>query len=156
MCIRDRFTSQSAQQDIALYYHHDIFTFVETNAIPTTQSSGTRDVIEWVMNHIESNVQFYIYGAHLKASSGSSNAQQRLEETIVLRQHLNNLQESSYFILAGDLNIYSNNSSSEPCFDMLTGSTDNNNGRLFDPIDRVGNWHNNSSYSDVHLSLIHI
>ena len=33
---------------------------------------------------------------------------------------------------------------------MLTGSTDNNNGRLFDPIDRIGNWHNNSSYSDVH------
>ena len=54
------FTNQSAQQDIALYYHHDIFTFVETNAIPTAQSSGTRDVIEWVMNHTESNVQFYI------------------------------------------------------------------------------------------------
>jgi len=144
------FTNQSAQQDIALYYHHDIFTFVETNAIPTAQSSGTRDVIEWVMNHTESNVQFYIYGAHLKASSGSSNAQQRLEETTVLREHLNNLSDGSYFILAGDLNIYSNNSSSEPCFDMLTGSTDNNNGRLFDPIDRIGNWHNNSSYSDVH------
>ena len=33
---------------------------------------------------------------------------------------------------------------------MLTGSTDNNNGRLFDPINRIGPWHNNSSYSDVH------
>ena len=33
---------------------------------------------------------------------------------------------------------------------MLTGVSDNNNGRLFDPIDRIGHWHNNSSYSDVH------
>ena len=33
---------------------------------------------------------------------------------------------------------------------MLTGESDNNGGRLFDPIDRIGNWHNNSSFSDVH------
>ncbi len=144
------FTNQSAQQDIALYYQHDIFTFLETNIILTAQSSGTRDVVEWIMNHNESSVQFYIYGAHLKASSGSSNAQQRLEEATVLREHLNNLPNGVPFILAGDLNIYSNNSSSEPCLNMLIGSSDNDAGRLFDPIDRIGNWHNNSSYSDVH------
>ena len=33
---------------------------------------------------------------------------------------------------------------------MLTRESDNNGGRLFDPIDRIGNWHNNSSFSDVH------
>ena len=144
------FTNQSAQQDIALYYYHDMFTLLESNVVETAQSSGTRDVIEWVLNHNSSEVQFNIYGAHFKASSGNSNAQQRLEEATILRNHLNQLAESSFFILAGDLNIYSNNSESEPCFEMLIGSQDNNNGQLFDPINRIGHWHNNSSFADVH------
>ena len=33
---------------------------------------------------------------------------------------------------------------------MLIGATENNNGQLFDPIDRIGHWHNNSSFADVH------
>ena len=144
------FTNQSAQQDIALYYYHDMFTLLESNVVETAQSSGTRDVIEWVLMHNSSEVEFNIYGAHFKASSGNSNAQQRLEEATILRNHLNQLAESSFFILAGDLNIYSNNSESEPCFEMLIGSQDNNNGQLFDPINRIGHWHNNSSFADVH------
>ena len=143
------FTNQSASLDIALFYRHDHFTFISTDVVYTAQSSGTRDVIEWVMVHNQSSIQFNVYGVHFKASSGNSNAQQRLQEATILRTYLNNLNEN-YFIVAGDFNIYSNSPSSEPAFDMLTGDADNNNGRLFDPIDRIGPWHNNSSYSDVH------
>ena len=143
------FINQSAQQDIALFFKHDIFSFVSTGAVATAQSSGTRDVIEWSMVHDMSEIEFNIYGVHFKASSGSSNAQQRLAEATILRQHLNSLS-GSYFIVAGDFNIYSNSTSTEPAFNMLTGESDNNGGRLFDPIDRIGNWHNNSSFSDVH------
>jgi len=143
------FTNQSAQQDIALYYKNNIFTFIGTNVVYTAQSSGTRDVIEWVMLHNLSGVEFNVYGVHLKASSGSSNANQRLQETTILRNHLNNLAPN-FFIVGGDFNIYSNNSSSEPAFDMLTSSSDDNDGQMFDPINRIGHWHNNSSYSDVH------
>ena len=144
------FTSQSAQQDIALYYHDDDFTFVSTSTINTAQSSGTRDVIEWIMVHTQSGIEFNIYGVHLKASSGSSNAAVRLEEATVLRNYLNQLPENSQFIVGGDFNIYSNDSSSEPAFDMLTGNSDDNDGQLYDPINRIGPWHNNSSYADVH------
>ena len=143
------FINQSAQQDIALFFKHDIFSFVSTGAVATAQSSGTRDVIEWSMVHDMSEIEFNIYGVHFKASSGSSNAQQRLAEATILRQHLNSLS-GSYFIVAGDFNIYSNSPSTEPAFNMLTGESDNNGGRLFDPIDRIGNWHNNSLFSDVH------
>ncbi|MEL1235579.1 MAG: lamin tail domain-containing protein [Candidatus Neomarinimicrobiota bacterium] len=143
------FTNQSAQQDIALYYKNDIFTFIGTSVVYTAQSSGTRDVIEWVMLHNLSGIEFNVYGVHLKASSGSSNANQRLQETTILRNHLNNLAPN-FFIVGGDFNIYSNNSSSEPAFDMLTSSSDDNDGQMFDPINRIGHWHNNSSYSDVH------
>ena len=143
------FINQSAQQDIALFFKHDIFSFVSTSAVGTAQSSGTRDVIEWSMVHDLSEIEFNIYGVHFKASSGSSNAQQRLAEATILRDHLNTLS-GNYFIVAGDFNIYSSNASTEPAFNMLTGESDNNGGRLFDPIDRIGNWHNNSSFSDVH------
>lgn len=143
------FTNQTAQQDIALYYKDDTFTFISTSVVYTAQSSGTRDVIQWVMLHNLSGIEFNAYGVHLKASSGTSNANQRLQETTILRDHLNEM-DANFFIVAGDFNIYSNNSSSEPAFDMLTGASDDNAGRLFDPIDRIGHWHNNSSYSDVH------
>ena len=144
------FTNQSAQQDIALFYKHDVFSFVSTSVVYSAKSSGTRDVIEWVMTHDASVLEFNVYGVHLKASSGTSNANERLQEATILRNHLNELSSDSYFIVGGDFNIYSNNSSSEPAFEMLTSSSDDNDGRLFDPIDRIGHWHNNSSYSDVH------
>ena len=142
------FTNQSAQQDIALYYKHEAFTFVSTSVVYTAQSGGTRDVIEWEMFHISSGVQFKIYGVHLKATQSSS--EERLAETTVLRNHLNNHPPNSHFIVAGDFNIYSNNPSSEPAFEMLTGSSDDNDGQLFDPINRIGHWHNNSGFADVH------
>tara|TARA_B110000003_G_scaffold275990_1_gene320361 strand:+ start:1364 stop:3103 length:1740 start_codon:yes stop_codon:yes gene_type:complete len=144
------FINQSAQQDIALFYNQNIFTFISTQPIYTAQSSGTRDVIEWVMVHNSSGLEFIIYGVHLKASSGTSNANQRLEEVTILRNHLNNLDLNTKFIVSGDFNIYSNNSSSEPAFDMLTTEGGNSQGQLFDPINRIGNWHNNSSFADVH------
>ena len=144
------FTNQSAQQDIALFYKHDDFSFLSTTTINTASSSGLRDVVEFVMIHDPSGIEFNIYGVHFKASSGASNASQRLNEATVLRNYLNGLSEGTPFLVVGDFNIYSNSSNDEPAFDMLTGSSGNNNGRLFDPINRIGPWHNNSSYSDVH------
>lgn len=143
------FINQTASQDIALYYRHDLFTFISTTEINTAQTAGTRDVIEWKIIHNASEKELNIYGVHFKASSGQTNAAQRLEEATVLRNYLNSLDEN-YFIVGGDFNIYSNNQSSEPAFEMLTGISGNNNGRLFDPINRIGHWHNNSSFADVH------
>ena len=144
------FINQSASQDIALYYKPQYFNYISTSVISTAQGSGTRDVIEWVIQHAQSLVEFRIYGVHLKASSGNSNSQERLAETTALRNYLNELPPGSHFIVCGDFNIYSNSSSSEPAFDMMTGAGDNNAGQLFDPINRIGHWHNNSSFSDVH------
>ncbi|MDC1037644.1 lamin tail domain-containing protein [Candidatus Marinimicrobia bacterium] len=144
------FTNQSASQDIALYFKHETFSFLSTTTINTASSSGLRDVVEFVMEHESSGIEFKVYGVHLKASSGSANAAQRLEEASILRAYLNEFEEGSYFMVAGDFNIYSNSSSDEPAFDMLTGDASDNDGQLFDPIDRVGPWHNNSSYADVH------
>ena len=144
------FTNQSASQDIALYYKLEHFSFISTAIINTAQSSGTRDVVEWVMEHLESGVQFRVYSLHLKAGTDNSDAQQRLQEVTILRNYLNELPSGSHFIVGGDFNIYSNNSSSEPAFDMLTVAGSDTDGQLFDPINRIGHWHNNSAFADVH------
>ena len=144
------FTNQSASQDIALYYKLEHFSFISTAIINTAQSSGTRNVVEWVLEHVESGVQFRVYSLHLKASSGDNNAQQRLQEATILRNYLNELPSGSHFIVGGDFNIYSNNSSSEPAFDMLTAAGSDTDGQLFDPINRIGHWHNNNAFADVH------
>ena len=68
------FTNQSAQQDIALYYKSDIFTFIGTSVVYTAQSSGTRDVIEWVMLHNLSGVEFNVYGCLLYTSPSPRDA----------------------------------------------------------------------------------
>ena len=86
------FTNQSAQQDIALYYKHSEFSFLSTSIINTASSSGLRDVPEFVMIHESSAIEFNVYGVHLKASSGSDNASQRLNEATVLRSYLNDLE----------------------------------------------------------------
>ena len=144
------FTNQSASIDIALFYRHDVFSFISTSLVSTAQSTGARDVVEWAMEHNDSGVQFNVYGVHLKASSNPPNPQTRLAEATILRDYLNDLPTGSHFLVAGDFNIYSNSSSSEPAFDMLTGEGNDDDGRLFDPIDRIGHWHNNSSFADVH------
>ena len=144
------FINQSASIDIALFYRHDVFSFISTDLVNTAQSAGTRDVVEWIMEHNESSTQFNVYGVHFKASSGNANAQWRLAEATALRDYLDDLPAGSHFIVAGDFNIYSNSSASEPAFEMLTGEGDDDDGRLFDPVDRIGHWHNNSSFADVH------
>ena len=144
------FINQSASIDIALFYRHDVFSFISTDLVNTAQSAGTRDVVEWIMEHNDSGVQFNVYGVHLKASSNPPNPQTRLAEATILRDYLNDLPAGSHFIVAGDFNIYSNSSASEPAFEMLTGEGDDDDGRLFDPVDRIGHWHNNGSFADVH------
>jgi hypothetical protein len=64
-----------------------------------------------------------------------------------LREHLNQHSPTTKFILVGDLNLYS---SSEPAYQKLTGEETENSGRLFDPIETPGTWHNNSSYTVIH------
>ncbi len=116
-----------------------------------TLSTALRDINGWAFKpdgYSASASEFRIYAVHLKASSGSDNEQKRLAEATILRNHLNSLPAGSHFLVGGDFNFYS--ASSEPAWDELTGSLSDNDGRLFDPINRVGDWHNNSTFADVH------
>lgn len=116
-----------------------------------TLSTALRDISGWAFKpdgYSATAAEFRIYAVHLKASTGTDNEQKRLAEATILRNHLNSLPAGSHFLVGGDFNFYS--ASSEPAWDELTGSASDNDGRCYDPINRVGNWHNNSAFVDVH------
>ncbi len=142
------FTDQSeTNTDIGLYYKPDQFSFVSTYRINTSDIWGRRDVIEFVMLHYTSGVEFRVYGCHLKAGTASADENERTAEATVLRDYLNSLDPETPFIMAGDLNLYDN---AEGAFQVLIESQDDNDGQCFDPVNRIGDWHDNPAFADVH------
>ncbi len=83
---------------------------------------------------------------HLKAGTASSDSVTRANETQAVATYLNNAGAGNY-IFMGDMNLYSGNE--QAYLNVTTGNT-NMNGRLYDPINRPGNWHSNSSFADIH------
>lgn len=126
--------------DNMLYYRTSIVTFISQDTIQTS----LRDISEYVLSIGDNPIRFYT--CHLKASQGSSNEQQRLEEVTILRDRLNLLPEDTEFIIAGDMNFYT---SSEPAYQKLIAD-EGDNGRAEDLIDEVGDWHDNPVYAPVH------
>jgi len=142
------FTDQSeTNTDIGLYYKPDQFSFVSTYRINTSEIWGRRDVIEFVMLHYTSGVEFRVYGCHLKAGTASADENERTAEATVLRGYLNSLDPETPFIVTGDFNVYN---SSEGAFQVLTEYQDDNDGQCFDPVNRIGDWHVNPAFADVH------
>lgn len=131
--------------DNMLYYNSNKLGLKEQNQIPTT----LRDHSEYVLYYKSPNIAttndttfFYVYSCHLKASQG--NEQQRAQEAVTLKNYMNSrATNGENFIVGGDFNIYG---ASEQAFTYITsyGSIP-----LYDPINKIGEWHNNASYTDV-------
>ena len=74
---------------------------------------------------------FTIFSAHLKASTGSDNADQRWEEAKQLQTYINQQDKDFHYILSGDLNLYSPN---ERAYKLLADSMS------IDLEDPIGKW----------------
>ncbi len=129
--------------DNSLFYRKEKIDFMGALYIPTT----TRDIAEYQLHLKESQLEFYVYSLHLKASEGFENEALRLQEATILRNHLDSMPPGTEFLVMGDFNIYY---SDEPAFHRLTDSMANNNGRSSDPLNAVGNWHENGSFAYIH------
>jgi len=90
-----------------------------------------------------SSADFYAYNSHYKSSDDSTSANRRNLEAQDIRADSNALGAGLRAIYAGDFNIYR---STEPMWGTLTAA---GNGQAFDPLNRVGAWHNLSSFSDI-------
>lgn len=128
--------------DNMLFYKKSQFDLIANRQIDT----ALRDISEYVLQYKSSRApMLWVYSLHLKASSQST--QQRQQEAEILRNVLNQNPASANFFVAGDFNVYN---ASEPAFQTFISNMDNNNGRCYDPINQIGNWHNSSYYAKWH------
>ena len=97
-----------------------------------------------------SDADLYLYASHYKASLDATppgtNANKRLSEATAIRANSDALGEGASAIYAGDHNFYFSDSQ-EPAWGKLVSA---GAGQANDPLNRVGNWHNNGSFADVH------
>lgn len=133
--------------DNMLYYNSNKLVLYSQHEIPTT----LRNISEYVlyydatgMTALSDTVFIYCYMAHLKASSGASNEQQRNQEAVTLKNYMDSRPNLENVILGGDFNLYT---SAELAHNTILNG---GNVALFDPISSPGNWNNNSSFSGIH------
>lgn len=133
--------------DNLLYYNSNKFGLVSQQQIGTV----LRDISEYILYYKSTNLAttndtafFYIYIAHLKASSGSSNEQQRNLEASTLKIHLDNIGYTENIFFGGDFNLYSSN---EPAYNTILNG---GNTKLKDPINAPGNWNSNAAFANIH------
>ncbi len=130
----------SYDTDRALYIRNECVEVVDSGWLDT----ALRDIEWWDLEIPASGDVFRLYTLHLKASTGSTNETKRYNECLILRADLDGLASDMPYIVAGDFNIYH---STEPAFELLISA---GAGQLHDPIDRIGYWHNNSGFADIH------
>ena len=129
-----------------LYYDSSKFILQSQHEVTTIYRDFNHYILKLNTVNQDSNpIILNVFITHLKSSSGVDNQALRLEMVNNFITYLdNNVANDSYVILGGDLNLYT---SSEPAFQELTDPS--NNITFTDPANRVGSWHNNSTYVDV-------
>lgn len=141
----DDFVGDQNDLQNLLYYDSAKFILEEEIIVPT----ALRDfnVYKLKLNTVNQDtnpVEFYVVVCHLKASSGTVNAERRYDMVLELEAYLSTLPATSNVILGGDLNLYT---ASEPAFQELLD--DVNPITFEDPADRIGSWNNNPNFVDV-------
>lgn len=131
--------------DNLLFYNTNKVTLVSQNQIPT----ALRDITHYRVYTCESmdTIWYDLFSLHLKASSGWSNAQDRLAECVVLTNYLATLPTNTNIIVGGDFNFYGVSPAVEPAWNQLTVT---GNPRLYDPINTAAEWHANNLYKNIH------
>lgn len=141
--------------DNALYYRADAvsYTMGDHITLGTTPRISDRWKLSYIGNPPDS--EFYVYGMHLRAGSAMEDPQNPIDRAAaaaVVRADANNLPLGAQFIYAGDFNLYN---SAEGAWTEFTGSQMNDNGRSYDPINAVGSWSGNCSFSAYHTQSTH-
>lgn len=133
--------------DNMLFYNAEKLVLYSQYEISTT----LRNISEYVLYYDAPNITaqsdtvfIHCYMAHLKASTGAANEQQRNQEAVTLKNYLDSKSNIENVILGGDFNLYS---SSEAAFNTILNG---GNVQLLDPINTPGAWNNNSSFANVH------
>ena len=133
--------------DNLLFYDNTKLGLHSQKQIPT----ALRDISEYVLFHKDPNLSvthdttfLNFYSIHLKAGNDPSDANLRTVEAEVFKDYLFNEGKNKRLFVGGDFNFYNN--SDLACQEILNGQGVN----LYDPINRMGSWHNNAGYKKYH------
>jgi endonuclease/exonuclease/phosphatase family metal-dependent hydrolase len=118
-----------------LYYNSQKFELINETYLTTY----VRDINHYTLKlRTQTPDTIDVYVAHLKASGGTTNENERLDMVNVMTNDLQNIPSSHFVIFAGDFNLYN---SDESAYQEMIDPT--NAVVLKDPINLLGNWHNN-------------
>jgi len=98
----------------------------------------------WAVIDIPGDKDLQIVSVHLKAGSSTSDELIREDQAQQLKDYMQAAfdMQSHYAVLAGDINVYSRNTGSEPCLAIFDTFLDYND---YIPMDRDGNDNTNST-----------
>ncbi len=128
----------------ALWYRPDVWTLVDTTVVWNTPRYAMRYQMR-LTGYDSAGADLYIYSMHLKSSMGFEF--ERGVEMDNIRANAEALPPGSHIVFCGDYNVYN---STEPAFQKALASLGANIGRMKDPINQVGNWHDNAAYARYH------
>jgi hypothetical protein len=132
--------------DNSLFYKVATVEYISHQEI----STALRNISEYVLRPVgysSTAAQFRMYSHHMKAGDTSADQTDRMGEATILRNYLNALPSGSHFIFGADMNVQS---STETAYQKLVGSESDNDGRLKDPLDQPGTWHDNATFKSIH------
>jgi endonuclease/exonuclease/phosphatase family metal-dependent hydrolase len=125
------------------FYKPSKVQFISANYIQT----DLRDIGEFVVKILSSGEILHVFSTHFKADDELSAAAERASEANTLRSYLNGFPPGTKFMFVGDLNLYT---SAEAAYTTLLESEGTNTGRLKDPINMPGAWHDNPGFARIH------
>ena len=131
--------------DNMLYYNTNKVSLASQDQITT----ALRDISHYSLYTCETTdtIWYDVFSLHLKASSGSANANDRLAECVILSNYIGTLPTNTNIIVGGDFNFYGVTIAGEPGWNQLTVNCPQ---PLKDPINMPGEWQANSFYADFH------
>ncbi|MBN2664722.1 MAG: T9SS type A sorting domain-containing protein [Bacteroidales bacterium] len=130
-----------------IFYNSNKLTLKSTNYI----NSWPRDIHAYKFYYNSPDlingdtVYFTYYLAHLKAGDTGDDADTRNDQANDLMSYINYHNSTDNYFLSGDLNLYTN---TEGAYQRLTNYS-NAALNFIDP-ETAGDWHNNSTYADIH------
>ena len=128
-----------------IYYKPTEFTFIKSRLVPSNGSNNHPSYEYKLYNNLKGNL-ITIYGVHLTSKTG--NTIQRNTEAQVIRSISNSLPSNSYFIVAGDFNLYGGGT--EPAYNTFLNAP--GTGYFLDPLSSIapiGNTWTSQPYTAI-------
>jgi len=148
--------SNTAGSDIIslLYYNQDKFGLAGVVSL----QNQVRDIVLFRLYYKSPNLASMTdtafvncIVAHLKSSKSAPNPNVRNQQVTTALNYLSTHYPTDNYLFMGDLNLYK---SSEAAYQTLTNYS-NSNYKFNDPINKPGNWNNNSSFKAIHTQSTH-